>query len=183
MKLLARLYYWLIGWKTEGNVPPHIKKCVMVAAPHTSNWDGPIAITAFILLDIKARFLVKKELFKFPLNLVIKAFGGIPVNRTKKTNMVDSMVALFDNYKELVLLIPPEGTRGYVKEWKSGFYYVALNAGLPIMLGYLDYKRKIAGIGPAFYPTGDFQKDLVEIKKFYKTITPRYPEKSSLADN
>lgn len=110
----------------------------------------------------------------------MRASGGIPVDRSKHNNMVEAMINLFQQKEELILMIPAEGTRGYVKEWKSGFYHTAVGANIPIVMGYLDYGKKIAGFGDVFYPTGDYQKDLKEIQNFYRQFTARHPEKSSL---
>jgi 1-acyl-sn-glycerol-3-phosphate acyltransferase len=180
MRLIARLYFAIIGWKTYNGIPAHVHKYVMIGAPHTSNWDFPITMAALLLMRVKVNYLAKKELFKFPLGIIMRYFGGIGVDRSKNMRMVDSMINQFKLHNRLILLVPPEGTRGYVKEWKSGFYYVALGAGVPIGLGYLDYKKKEAGIAKLFYPTGDFAKDLEDIKTFYRGIAARHPEKSSV---
>ena len=110
----------------------------------------------------------------------MRATGGIPVDRSKHTNMVDAMVKMFEQHEELILMIPAEGTRSYVKEWKSGFYHTAMGAKVPIVMGYLDYGKKVAGFGDVFHPTGDYQKDLNEIQNFYRQFTAKHPEKSSL---
>jgi 1-acyl-sn-glycerol-3-phosphate acyltransferase len=181
MRIIARLYFALIGWKTYNGIPPQVRKYVMIGAPHTSNWDFPITMAALLLMRVKVNYLAKKELFKFPLGIIMRAFGGIPVDRSKKnTRMVDNMISEFGLHDRLILLVPPEGTRGFVKEWKSGFYYVALGAGVPIGLGFLDYKKKEAGIAKLFYPTGNYEKDLEEIKHFYRGIAAKHPEKSSV---
>ena len=175
-RALSRLYFRISGWKLQGELPAEVRKCVMVAAPHTSNWDFPIARATFFLLKIPVKFLAKKELFFFPFGTVLKALGGIPINRKKSNNLVEEMTKMLKENDELVLLIPAEGTRKPVKKWKSGFYYTALNAGVPIVLGFMDYKEKIAGIGPVIYPTGDYDKDIAEIKDFFKDKTPKHPE-------
>ena len=180
MKWLCKLYLWAIGWKTGSVLPSSVRKCVLVGAPHTSNMDYPIALSTLYASGVKPRFLAKKSLFKFPVGAVMRLTGGLPVDRSKHNNMVEAMIAMFSANDELVLLIPVEGTRSYVKEWKSGFYYTALGAGVPIALGYLDYGRKEAGFGELFYPTGDYQRDLEVIKQYYRQFKPRYPEKSSL---
>jgi 1-acyl-sn-glycerol-3-phosphate acyltransferase len=180
MKWLSKLYLKIIGWKTGSFLDPSIKKGVLVGAPHTSNMDFPIALATLYASGMKVRFLAKKSLFRFPLGILMRAMGGIAVDRSKHSNMVDMMISMFANSSSLILLIPAEGTRSYVKEWKSGFYYTALGAKVPIVLGYLDYGRKTAGFGTLFYPTGDYQKDLAEIKNFYRQFTARHPEKSSL---
>jgi 1-acyl-sn-glycerol-3-phosphate acyltransferase len=176
MKWLCKIYLKLIGWRIDGSIDSTIKKCVLVAAPHTSNYDYPISLATLYACKIKVRFLAKDSLFKFPLGILMRATGGMPVDN----NMVDAMVSMFQERDELILMIPVEGTRSFVKEWKSGFYYTAMGANVPIVLGYLDYGKKVAGFGNVFYPTGDYQKDLVEIQNFYRQFTARHPEKSSL---
>lgn len=180
MKWFCRLYLRIIGWKTGSVLPSSVKKCVLVGAPHTSNMDYPIALATLYASGVKPRFLAKKSLFKFPVGIIMKLTGGLPVDRSKHNNMVEAMIEMFSRNDELVLLIPVEGTRSYVKEWKSGFYYTALGAGVPIALGYLDYGHKTAGFGELFYPTGDYHKDLKVIKQYYRQFKPKYPEKSSL---
>ena len=182
MKWLARFYLSLIGWKTGSILPASIKKCVLVAAPHTSNMDYPIALATLYAAGVRVRFLAKKDLFRFPMGLIMKLTGGLPVDRSKHNNLVEAMIDMFRRNDELILMIPVEGTRSYVKEWKSGFYYTALGAGVPIALGYLDYGRKIAGFGELFYPTGNYQRDLEVIQTYYRQFRARYPEKSSLYD-
>lgn len=178
MRLIARFYFWLIGWKIKDNMPPTLRKCVMIAVPHTSNWDFPIAMAALLILRLKTNYLAKKELFRFPLGIIMRAFGGIAVDRSRHTGMVEAMVAELNQRDELILLIPPEGTRSLVAEWKTGFYRVAMGAGVPIALAFLDYPNKTAGIEKVFYPTGDYEKDLAEIKSFYRTVKGKHPEKS-----
>jgi 1-acyl-sn-glycerol-3-phosphate acyltransferase len=180
MKWLCKLYLKLIGWKVGSTLDPSIKKCVLVAAPHTSNYDYPIALATLYACGVRVRFLAKNTLFKFPLGLLMRGTGGIPVDRSRHTNMVEMMVNMFANYDNLILMIPAEGTRSYVREWKSGFYYTAIGAKVPIVMGYLDYGKKVAGFGDLFYPAGDYTKDLIEIQNFYRKFTARYPEKSSL---
>lgn len=180
MKLLCRLYLKLIGWKIGSVLDPSVKKCVLVAAPHTSNWDYPISLATLYACGVHVRFLAKNSLFKFPLGILMRATGGIAVDRSKHNNLVDSMIHMFTEHDELILMIPAEGTRSYVKEWKSGFYHTAMGANVPIVLGYLDYGKKVAGFGDLFYPTGDYAKDLVDIQNFYRKFTAKHPEKSSL---
>ena len=170
----------MIGWKTGSTLDPSIKKCVLVAAPHTSNYDYPIALATLYAAGVRTRFLAKKSLFKFPLGILMRATGGIPVDRSKHTNMVDAMIAMFQEHDELILMIPAEGTRSFVKEWKSGFYHTAMGAGVPIVMGYLDYGKKVAGFGDLFYPTGDYPNDLAAIQNFYRQFTAKHPDKSSL---
>lgn len=180
MKWLCRLYLKIIGWKIGSTLDPSIKKCVLVGAPHTSNMDYPVALATLYASGVRVRFLAKSSLFKFPLGILMRATGGIPVDRSKHNNMVEAMISMFAVKDSLILMIPAEGTRSYVKEWKSGFYHTALGAKVPIAMGYLDYGKKVSGFGDLYYPTGDYQKDLVEIKNFYRKFKARHPEKSSL---
>ncbi len=175
--LVAKWYFRFIGWKIVGIDPSRFEKCVVVAAPHTSNYDYPITLSVFYTLNMRVRFLAKQQLFAFPLGLLMRATGGIPVDRSRKNNLVEHMISLFAEKEHLCLLIPPEGTRNAVKEWKTGFYRVAEAAKVPILLGYLDYAKKTAGFSDAFYPTGDMDRDMEHIKDFYKTVTPKYPDK------
>lgn len=174
----SRFWFWITGWRLGPQVPPGIPKSMMIAAPHTSNWDFMFARAAFYLMDVDVRFTVKKSWVDIPvLGKLMLALGALPVDRQKNNSLVDGMVQLFNERDELVILITPEGTRAYQPRWKKGFYFAALGANVPILLGYLDYKNKEAGVGPAFWPTGDYEKDLEQIKAFYRTKTGRFPEK------
>ena len=170
------LWYRLKGWKVKGTIPPGITKCVVIAAPHTSNWDFVYSLATFQILNLPVHYLAKKELFKFPLKELLKATGGIPVIRSKSMNLVETIVEKFNQSEHLYLMIPAEGTRKRVEKWKSGFYYAALGAKIPILLGFLDYKNKESGFGEVLYPSGDIQKDLAIIKNFYKTKTGKNHE-------
>lgn len=176
-KQLAKLWMRITGWEVTGGLPAHVKKCVMVAAPHTSNFDIVYTLATFFMLDTPLNYTIKQEwLSRFLIGPLLKSTGAIGVNREKTTNLVDSLADLFNHTDHLVLLIPPEGTRDYRKKWKTGFYYAALKAKVPIVLSYLDYKKKIGCIGVCFMPTGDFEKDMEILKEFYRDVTPRYPE-------
>jgi 1-acyl-sn-glycerol-3-phosphate acyltransferase len=183
---IAKFLYWISGWKLDNRMPKEVRKCVMIAAPHTSNWDLFYARIAFILLDIPVRFTVKKEWLRFPFNLFMKPLGAIGIDRSPKIpgqprrSMVEAMTELFKNKDELVVMVTPEGTRKKATKWKTGFYYVALNANVPISLGYLDYKNKIAGVGKILYPSGNYEKDMKIIMAFYKNIHGKYPDKFSI---
>lgn len=186
---MIRFIFWLIytfnGWDIKGEKPPGIKKYVMLAAPHTSNFDLVYALVGLKKLKVNTRFTIKKEWLRFPFGAFIKPLGAIGIDRGPKTkdrkSMVDSMSELFDKEEELCILVTPEGTRKKVKKWKSGFYYVALNAKVPLVLGYLDYKNKISGIGPTIYPSGNYEKDLKIIQEFYATIPPKFPDKFAVS--
>jgi len=184
--MIAKLFLKLIGWRVQENMPEGIERCVMIASPHTSNWDFPIAKAAFILMGIPLKFTIKQSWFKFPFNLIFGPMGGIPINRTPKKpgeerpSTVEAMASLFEEYDKLAVMVTPEGTRSLRTEWKTGFYHVAKLAGVPIGLGFLDYKEKLAGVGKVIYPSDDMEKDLREIMAFYQTITGKHPEKFSV---
>lgn len=166
-------------------MPKEIRKCVMLAAPHTSNWDLYYTRLAFVLMQIRLRFTIKEEWLRFPFGLLMKPLGAIGINRSPKVageerkSMVEAMTDLFNDTDELVMMITPEGTRSKSTKWKSGFYHVSINAKVPICLGYLDYKTKTAGVGKTIYPSGDYKKDLKDIVDFYNAFTPKYPENYS----
>lgn len=175
MKLISWIILRLLGWKTIGSLPPEIKKCVIVAAPHTSNHDFYLARAACYIMNLRVKYLIKKDWMFFPMGLFFKATGALAVDRDKSSNFVNSIVELFNRSEELRILVSPEGTRRIVKKWRTGFYYFAMGANVPIVLSYLDYKKKIACIGPVLYPTGNFQKDMQSVFEFYKNITPKNP--------
>ena len=165
----------ILGWRVINNLP-EVDKCVVVVAPHTSNWDFVIGKLAYTALGRKANFLIKKEWFVFPFNLFFKSIGGIPVERNKRTSMTDVLTAEFDKHDKLHLAITPEGTRKPRKEWRKGFYFIARKAGVPLMLIGLDYGKKEASVLDIFHPTGIYAKDIVVIKSYYKDITAKKPE-------
>ncbi len=172
---LAKVLFRLCGWKTEGRVH-HPPRFVVIAAPHTSNWDALVMVTAAYIFRVKMMWFVKAEAFFFPLGPIIRCFGGIPIDRTMSHNMVAQAVERFRQSDRFILAVPPEATRKRSTCWKTGFYHIARGAGVPIVLGYLDYRRKVAGLGPAFMPTGDIEADFRAFETFYAAVTPRFPE-------
>jgi len=160
------------GWKVEGALPPDAPKCVMIAAPHTSNWDLPNTLMAAFALRLHIYWMGKESIFKPPFRHLMMWLGGIPVNRDRANNLVAaSAQAIVDADQPLQLVVPPEGTRQKTRYWKTGFYYIALSAKVPIVLAYMDYKRKISSLGPLFHPSGDIEADMVKIKAFYAAFT------------
>jgi 1-acyl-sn-glycerol-3-phosphate acyltransferase len=183
-RLWGRSIIWLTGWKVVGIKEPLPIKSVVVAAPHTSNFDFLLARSAFEILDMPVRFTIKKEWMGFPLGWLLKALGAIAIDKSvrqgeKKGSSVESMAALFSEYEKLAILVTPEGTRSLRTEWRTGFYHVAKSAGVPLVLGYLDYKKKEAGIGKIFLPGDNFESDMKEIMAFYEGISARFPAKFS----
>ena len=174
---IAKTVFWVAGWKLGRVADPAIKKSMMIAAPHTSNWDLIYARGAFYLMDLDVRFTVKKEwTTHWLLGGLVRSVGGLAVDRGKNNSLVEGMVELFNERDELVILITPEGTRRYQARWRKGYYYAALEAGVPIQLGFLDYKNKVAGVGGTVHPTGDYAADEEKIKAFYRTIQGRFPD-------
>ena len=158
----------LTGWKIEGSLPRDISKCVLIAAPHTSNWDLPYTLMVAFALRLNIHWMGKQSLFQPPFRAVMTWLGGIPVNREQSTNLVAASArAIRDAMGQLQLVVPPEGTRSKVRYWKTGFYYIALEAGVPIVMAYMDYANKRSGLGPVFHPTGDVEQDMLSIKRFY----------------
>ncbi len=161
----------LTGWKVEGSLPAHARKCVLIAAPHTSNWDLPYTLMVAFALRLNVYWMGKQSLFKPPYAGLMRWLGGIAVNREQASNLVDaSAQALLAAQGPVQLVVPPEGTRSKTRYWKTGFYYIARQAQVPIVLAYMDYGRKLSGLGPVFQPTGDIDADMAAIKAFYAPI-------------
>lgn len=168
----------MAGWKTTEGIPKDIKKCIVVAAPHTSNWDFFYARAAAYIFNIKVNYLIKSDWLVFPIGWFFKMTGAIGVERKKGTKgLVEKLVEKINDVEELSIIVAPEGTRKAVEKWKTGFYQLALQANLPIALAYLDYAKKEAGIGTIIYPSGNFHGDMYKIQGFYRTVTPRFPKK------
>ncbi|MDR1004338.1 MAG: lysophospholipid acyltransferase family protein [Prevotellaceae bacterium] len=168
------LYYRLLGWKTNVTLP-NIPKCVICVAPHTSNWDLFYGKVFYNAIGRDTCFMMKKEWFFFPVGSFFRAIGGIPVNRDRKTSMVDQMAALFERRKQFHLAITPEGTRKANPDWKKGFYYIALKAGVPIYLYAIDYVSKTITATHSIHPSGDIDKDMGEIKRYYQDFHGKHP--------
>ena len=166
----------IIGWKARG-MEITVKRFVLIAAPHTSNWDFLLMLMVVLKLKLKVFWMGKHTLFPFPFSGLMKWLGGIPINRAASHNVVRETVRQYRTNKELVVLIPPEGTRSKVKTWKTGFYHIASMANVPILLGYVDAKNKEAGFVDFFHPTGNLEKDMKEIREYYA------PFKGLIADN
>jgi 1-acyl-sn-glycerol-3-phosphate acyltransferase len=186
MTLIARFIFWLYGWKI-GQMPENYpKKWVVIASPHTSNWDFVFMRAAMLILGIPIRVTLKDQFMRFPLNLIFAPLGAIGINRRprkpgeERPSTVQAMADLFKDREELAMVVTPEGSRSLRTTWKTGFYHVAQLANVPIGLGYLDFAKKEAGIGGIIYPSGDMEADLRKIMAFYQTITPKHPEKFSI---
>ena len=175
-KLLGKFIFFISGWKTHYKEEFKTKRCVMVAAPHTSNWDFLFAMAYYWKYGIAAKFFIKATWTKGIHGWFIKRMGGIGVKRGKKNNLVDYAVKLFDEKEKFILLVPAEATRKRVPKWKKGFYVIAKQANVPVSMGYLDYKKKVIGIGGLFELTDSFESDMQKIQNFYKDINAKFPE-------
>ncbi len=164
------------GWRAYGEVPSP-RKFVLIAAPHTSNWDFVYFIGLTQELGIMPHFMGKKSLFKWPWRNFMLDMGGVPVDRTGSQNYVQQMVDEFAKRDEFMLTIAPEGTRGKAKAWKTGFYHIAMGAKVPLVVGMMDYGTKTGGLGPAIWPTGDYAADMEKVAALYRQVTPKHPAK------
>lgn len=159
------------GWQWEGDLPTD-KKFVVLAYPHTSNWDGVVMTLIARSVGLDMKFMIKQDWVKGPMGPLMRAMGAVAIDRSKKNNVVDQMIAEFGERDSLALIIPPEGTRSRADGWKSGFYHIARGANVPVVPGYLDYKRKRAGMGPARMLTGDVKADMDSLRAYYATKQP-----------
>ena len=184
IRKICQFIFKQTGWKADPNLPEGITRCIILAAPHTSNWDFWYAMASFSIYRLKIRFTVKKEWMKFPFSLLMKPLGGIAIDRSpridgNRPSFVEAMTTLFEQNKDLIIVITPEGTRSKRDQWKTGFFHVAKAANVPILLGYINYSTKIAGICKTVWPK-EFEETMEEIMEFYQTITPKFPENFSL---
>lgn len=158
----------LMGWQIKGSLPPGAEKSVLIAAPHTSNWDLPYTLMVAFSLRLTVYWMGKEQIFRPPFRGLMMWLGGLPVDRDKAGHLVAASVAAIQAANgPLQLIVPPEGTRGKTRYWKTGFYYIAAGAGVPIVMAYMDYDKKVSGLGPIFRPTGDIEADMAAIKAFY----------------
>ena len=171
---LGRVYLRLSGWRVEGRIPED-GKAVVIAAPHTSNWDLPLMLAVSYVLGIRPAWLGKVELFRWPFGGVMRWLGGLPVDRRIRQNLVQQAVARLDTVDRLYLVIPPSGTRNRATHWKSGFYHIACGAQVPILCAFLDYRRRVGGIGAVLQPSGDLAVDMDAIRAVYAGVTGKYP--------
>ncbi len=183
---MFKFIYSLFGWKVSHFLSDDIKKCVIVVAPHTSNWDFVFGMGAVAVMKLRQRFVIKKEWIRFPLKNLMLSLGALPIDRNKKNSdgdkksSVDAIADLFEGREELRMVITPEGTRSRVEKWKTGFYYVALKANVPIALAFINYETKTCGIDKVIYPTGNFEADMKLIMDFYRKFKGKNPENFAL---
>lgn len=168
LRAFSLLFLKLAGWKVLGTLPAQARKSVFIAAPHTSNWDLPYTLMVAFVLHLNINWMGKASIFRFPFGPLMRWLGGVAVDRSKANNLVAaSAQAIREANGALQLIVPPEGTRSKTRYWKTGFYHIAVMAQVPIVMAYMDYERKISGLGPMFVPTGDLEADMLQIKAFY----------------
>ena len=172
---LADMVLKLFGWRAEGSLAD-CPKCVVVVAPHTSNWDFPVLMLVAVVLRVKVAWMGKHTLFRPPFGWIMRGLGGLPIDRSARHNMVEQAVESVHTHDRLLLAIPPEGTRKRAPYWRSGFYHIALGAQVPIALAYADYRRKVGGIGHVFVPSGDVDADMAIIRDFYSGVVGKRPD-------
>ncbi len=170
----ARWLLQTLGWTLEGSRPEH-ERYVLIAAPHTSNWDFPYMLAFAAAFDIKVTWMAKHSLFYPPMGWIMRALGGMPIVRHQNRNVVDAMVEVFETIPRLVLVVPAEGTRDRTEYWKSGFYHIARQARVPIVPSFLDFGRRRGGFGPAVVTTGDVSADMQQLRDFYADMKGKFP--------
>jgi 1-acyl-sn-glycerol-3-phosphate acyltransferase len=187
-QLLTRVLRWICtailradGWRIEAGLPEGLSKCVLIAAPHTSNWDFVYLLLASFALRLNIYWMGKASLFGWPFGALMRWLGGIAVDREQSGNLVAASVEALKNAEGPVqLVVPPEGTRSRVRRWKTGFYYIAVGAELPILPAYLDFGQRRLGLGPVFHPTGDIERDMPQIQAFYAPMRGKNPQQFDL---
>jgi len=174
---LLLLFYRMKGWKAVGAVP-YPRRFIIIAAPHTSNWDFVNFLGLTTDLGVRPHFMAKLSLFRWPIGGFIRQMGGVAVDRRNNSNVVQQMVDEFARRAEFMLTVAPEGTRGKAKKWRTGFYQIALAAKVPMVVGMMDYATRTGGLGPLIWPTGDFRADMMKVLEVYKSCVPKFPERA-----
>ena len=175
MKYVARGILFLIGWRMDTKNSAMLR-CVLIAAPHTSNWDFLMMMLFSAAFGVKTKWMGKNSLFMPPFGFFLRLLGGVPVKRDRKGQLVASMIRLFSKRENLMLVVPVEGTRGHTKYWKSGFYHIALGAKVPILPTFLDYNNKVGGFGLPLTVTGNISYDMQILRDFYRPFIGKHPE-------
>jgi len=177
LRACGRVTLKLLGWKVEGELPP-TDRFVMIAHPHTSNMDLPMMLAVIFIFKIKMHWIGKEEIFAGWRRPIMTWMGGLPIVRSGASDEVERIALHFKDREKIALAIAPGGTRAKTEGWRSGFYWIAVNADVPILLSFLDYKARRTGVGDLFMPTGDFEKDVVEMQKFYAGMEGKFPDKT-----
>ncbi len=177
VRRLLLAMYRVRGWRALGEVPEP-RRFIIIAAPHTSNWDFVNFLGLTADLGVRAHFMGKLSLFRWPIGGFMKQMGGVPVDRRGGGNVVEQMVAEFSRRAEFMLTVAPEGTRGKTAKWRTGFYQIAVAAKVPLVVGMMDYGTKTGGLGPLIWPSGDFRSDMLKVLEVYRTCIPKFPERA-----
>ena len=175
---IGRIWLRSFGWRTSGELPD-TPRVVLIAAPHTTNWDGAFMIATAWVFRIKLHWIAKKSLVSGPFGGILRTLGAVGVDRNKPVGQVEQVAERIRESDGIFLAIAPSGTRSYREHWKSGFYWIALEAGVPIVPSFLDWGNKHSGVGPAIETTGDIVKDMDQIRAFYDGMTGKYPKKQN----
>ena len=178
LKLIGKLFMGLAGWKVEGQIPLR-NKVIIIAAPHTTNWDFVFLLGAAFYLGLSVKWLGKASLFCFPFGPIMRALGGISVDRSKPNGMVEQVANTIGNIPKISLVIPPSGTRYKTQYWTSGFYHIATTANVSSGCGYWDYEKKSAGLGPNFFVSNSTKDDMDKIREFYRDKAGKFPALTS----
>lgn len=177
-QLIGRIFARITRWHVTGRVPD-CSKMVIIAAPHTSNWDFVYLLMAACVFRLKIHWMGKKSLFTPPFGPFMRLLGGIEIDRNQRTNVVSQLAEKFKTQQRLAVVIPPSGTRSKTDYWKSGFYWIAHEAQIAVVCGYLDYQKKEAGLGLSFVPSGDTRNDMERLRDFYSDKVSKYPHRLS----
>ena len=174
-RAMGKLFMAVCGWKVEGEFPA-VPKMVIVAAPHTSNWDFVFGVAAMFVIGAQISWIGKHTLFQWYSDGIMRWLGGVPVDRRVSRGTVAQVVDIVEARAKMIITVSPEGTREKVARWKTGFYHIASGAKIPILLTGFDYSKKLVRIGPLFHPTGNLEPDLEAIRAFYSDIQGRHPK-------
>ena len=174
---VAKFLLWLGRWTPVGP-RPSVDKAVIIGAPHTSNWDGYWLLVYKVAYSVDVKFFIKKQMFWFPMSILLNGMGGVPLDRADSRSSVRQAVAAFNDNEKFLFGLAPEGTRSKTKMWKSGFYRIAEEAGVPVVFGFFDYPSRRLGFGPVMTLTGDVEADMKVIRSFYETIEGQSPEQT-----
>ena len=178
---LSNFILKIFGWQAINRLESRPGNCIIIVAPHTSLWDFIIGRLSLSAYNLKGKFLIKKKYFRFPFKHLLKWAGGIPVDIEHGSNAAKHAIQIFKDSKDLCLIITPEGTRAYTKHWKKGYYFIAMAAKVPIVMGYVDYREKICCMDNILMPSGDYEKDFKIITDFYRGKVGRHPERFNLS--
>lgn len=175
-KIYQFIFFRVLGWQIKGSMHPEVKKCVIIVVPHTSWIDFAVGVFTRGTIGLQMNFVAKKELFRFPFGAYFRWMGGAPLNRQKNENKVDAIATIFKQREVFRLAIAPEGTRKKVSEWKTGFYYIALKANVPIVAVAFDYATKTVKIAEPYYLIGNKTEDIKALELNYKGVVGLVPE-------